>query len=61
MINVVDMSSVCLHLFSSVDTAGGLYQFQQKGKKRIRRAITKHPSDLLVLWGAEKGKTPNSG
>ena len=41
---------VCLYKFSSVDTAGGLYQFQQKGNKRIRGAVTKHLSDLLV-WG----------
>ena len=40
---------VCLYEFSSVDTAGGLYQFQYKGKKRIRGAVTKHLSDLLVL------------
>ena len=32
---------VCLYKFSSVDTAGGLYQFQQKGNKRIRGAVTK--------------------
>ena len=42
---------VCLYEFSSVDTAGGLYQFQQKGKKRIRGAVKKHLSDLLVLGG----------
>ena len=41
---------VCLYAFSSVDTAGGLYQFQQKENKRIREgAVTKHLSDLLVL------------
>ena len=43
--------SVCLYEVLSVDTAGGLYQFQYKGKERIRGAVTKHLSDLLVLGG----------
>ena len=42
---------VCLVEFSSVDTAGGLYQVQYKGNKRIRGAVTKHLFDLLVLGG----------
>ena len=45
---------VCLSEFSSADTAGGLYQFQEKEKKRIRGAVTKHLSDLLVV-GCRKG------
>ena len=51
---------VCLYVFSSVDTAEGLHQFQKKEKKRIRGAVTKHLSDLLVLE-AEKDKTLNCG
>ena len=43
--------SVCLFEFSSVDTAGGLFQFQQKGNKMIRGAVTNHLSALLVLGG----------
>ena len=43
--------SVCLYVFSSVETAGRLYQFQSKGKKRIRGAVKKHQSDLLLLRG----------
>ena len=42
---------VCLYEFSSVDTAGGLYQVQKKGNKSIMGAVTKHLSDLLVLGG----------
>ena len=33
----------------SIDIAGGLYRFQQKEKKMIREAVTKHLSDLLIL------------
>ena len=40
---------LCFYEFSGVDTAGGMYQFQQKGKKRIREAVTKHIFNLLVL------------
>ena len=42
---------VCLYEFSTVDTAGGLYQLQLKGNERIRGAVTNHLSDLLVLGG----------
>ena len=35
----------------SIDTAGRLYQFQQKGKKIIRGTVTKRLSDLLILGG----------
>ena len=42
---------VCLYEFSSVDTAGGLYQLQYKINERIGGAVTKHLSDLLVLGG----------
>ena len=45
---------VCLSEFSSVDTAGGLYQLHEKEKNRIRGAVTKHLSDFLVL-GCRKG------
>ena len=43
---------VCVYFFfSSVDTAGELYQFQQKVTIRIIGVIIKHLSDLLILEG----------
>ena len=51
---------VCLYEFSSVDTAGGLYQLQRKEMKgsggRLRIIYLIYSS-----WGAEKEKTPNYG
>ena len=41
------------YVFSNVDTVGGLYQFQLKGKKRIRGQLRSiYP--LYSSWGAEK-------
>ena len=43
------LTYVCLHEFSNVGTAGGCTNSStKKGKKRIRGAVTKHLSDLLV-------------
>ena len=51
---------VCLYEFSSVDTAGGLYQYSRKEMKGSgERLRIIYP--IYWSWGAEKEKTPNYG
>ena len=44
---------------ASSDIAGGLYDFQQKGNKIVRGAVTSHLSDLLI-WEAGRIRLQNA-
>ena len=57
--------SMSLYVFSSVGTAGGLFQFQERGNKRIRgRLRSRSVGRLRRIYpiyssgGAERDKTP---
>ena len=43
---------LCLYMCVGVDTVEGLFELQQyRGSKKIRRAVIRHLSDLLILGG----------